>query len=298
MLQYMLRSHPRLSLPTGESHFILPLQKDAERYGDLNRQENVRLVLERMCQQSQEFLETDLHGLHLDAMHLSADLHGAGCNSIPKIIDGLFTRNAIGEGKARWGDKTPYYVLHLSTLVQMFPDAQIIHLVRDGRDVALSLFGRRLDFHVYNTYFAAKYWQHYVDVGHTTGVTLEPEVYLEVRYEDLLSNPTTAVERICSFLGEEFSDAVINFKKAGQAGKTPLVQKPLQATNIEKWRRKMTKWQVRVFESAAGETLARHGYPLVTSARPLLLPLRATYRMHNLVVDWYYRKFGQSSAHG
>ena len=61
------------------------------------------------------------------------------------IFAGLFEKNAAGEGKLRWGDKTPYYVLHMPMLLGRFPGAQFIHLIRDGRDVALSLFDRRHD---------------------------------------------------------------------------------------------------------------------------------------------------------
>ncbi|MDV7391231.1 sulfotransferase, partial [Arthrospira platensis SPKY1] len=63
LLQYMLRSHPEISLPTGESHFLVPLYRDQNAYGDLSRVENITRVLEAMEAQSASFLHTDLHGL-------------------------------------------------------------------------------------------------------------------------------------------------------------------------------------------------------------------------------------------
>jgi len=281
LLQYMLRSHPRISLPTGESHFFIPLYREAANYGDFSRPENIRLVLEAMYRQSAEFLDTDLHGLRFDIGKLTAEFHAEKRFSMQSIIAGIFEKNAALEGKARWGEKTPYYVLHIPKLLEWFPNAQIIHLIRDGRDVALSLFARRHDFGVYNTYFAAKYWKNYVETGHAYGTHLPDSTYLEIRYEDILRDQRAAMLKISDFLEEEFTESLLNFEKAGLAGKTPLVQKPVQPNNAEKWRNHMSKWQIRVFESAAGDTLSRFGYPLLTGARPLPLALRAAYRALN-----------------
>lgn len=187
LLQYRLRNHPRISLPTGESHFFIPLYRNQHQFGDLSHLENVRSVLEAMYRQNREFLETDLHGLQFDIDNLARELHAEHRQTIPSIITGLFEKNARGEGKARWGDKTPYYVLHIPKLLEWFPNAQIVHLIRDGRDVALSLMGRKHDFRIYNAYCAAEYWKRYVDQGREFGQALNKDCYYEIRYEDLLN---------------------------------------------------------------------------------------------------------------
>ncbi|HKJ09512.1 MAG TPA: sulfotransferase [Gammaproteobacteria bacterium] len=222
LLQYMLRSHPAISLPTGESHFIVPLCGNAETFGDLSKVENVRGVLAEMYRRSTDFLDTDLHGMRFDIDSLAHELHEQGRRTMNGIISGLFEKNARGEDKSRWGDKTPYYVLHIPKLLTWFPDAQIIHLIRDGRDVALSLFGRRRDFGTYNTYMAAQYWQPYVDVGQQTGAALADDVYMELRYEDVLQDQAAALKKICEFLGETYTEDLLEYKKSGEAGKTPL----------------------------------------------------------------------------
>ncbi len=293
LLQYILRSHPRVSLPTGESHFIVPLQRERERFGDLRRPENVRRVLEEMWRRSRDFLATDLHGLRFDEStipELAEVLAGAGDGTMAGVIAALFDRNAAGEGKARWGDKTPYYVLHMPLLLEMYPEAQFVHLIRDGRDCALSTLVRRDDFHVYNFYCAAKYWQHYVEVGQEVGPTLAPGHYFEIRYEELLEDPPAILRRLCDFLGEEYSDQLVNFRKARDLGKTPLLGKPIQSDNKEKWRTQMSPRQLRAFEGVAGETLARNQYPLATAARPVPLPMRGAYRAHDrLAHSWRQR---------
>ncbi len=291
LLQYMLRSHSRISLPTGESQFMIPLYRNAAKFGDLCRLENVRQVLQEMYRISANFLETDLHGMRFDIETLSRESRAQGCDTIPKIIAGLFEKNARGEGKARWGDKTPYYILHLQTIKEMFPNAQIIHVIRDGRDCALSMLSRKYDLGIYNTYHAAKHWQQYVETGQAIGHELGSDVYYEIRYEDILADPVVAMKKICVFLEEEYNDSLVNFNKSSEPGKTPLLQKPIQQDNAQKWRRLMTHRQIRTFESEAGHTLVRNGYPVITRAKPLPLLLNVTYRLHNKIMTRYNHTF-------
>ena len=291
VLQYRLRNHPRISLPTGESHFFIPLYRIQADYGDLSQLANVRRVLQAMQDQSRDFLETDLHGLTFDIDSLASALHAQGRHTLPAIIAGIFEKNAQGEGKARWGDKTPYYVMHLPKLIEWFPDAQIVHLIRDGRDVALSLFGRQHDFYVYNSYFAAEYWESYVEKGHAQGRQLAPYQYLELRYEDLLAYPQDSMKRVCEFLGEEYTSELFDVVAVDDPGKTPLVHEPLKASNAGKWRTKMSAFQIRAFESVAGDTLRKFGFEVITPAKPPAFIVKAAYRLHNMLLTAFWMRF-------
>lgn len=290
MLQYMLRSHPRISVPTGETHFMIPLYRERASYGDLRDTVNIRGVLNEMYRRSANFLDTDLHGLRFDVDALASQMHADGVASMQEVFGWLLAKNAQGEGKVRWGEKTPYYVLHIPTIIEMYPDAKIIHIIRDGRDCACSMFVRQHDFGIYNSYAAAQYWQQYVEVGQAHGKQLSPNVYTELRYEELIRDPVTQMRRICGFLEEEYYDSVVNYKKSREKGKTPLLQEGVSKSNAEKWRSKMTIRQVRLFESEAGDTLRANGYPVQTSAKRLPLPIRALYSWHNRAVKrWRHR---------
>lgn len=289
LLQFRLRNHPRLSLPTGESHFLVPLYVHQASFQPLDNIDNIQKVLELMLRKSREFLETDLPGMRFVIPVLAQELLDNKCDSIPKIISWLFSKNAAGEGKARWGDKTPYYVLHIPKILDWFPDAQIIHIVRDGRDVALSLFERRHDFFVYNAYTAAVSWKRYVEAGHRIGSTLRPDQYLEIRYEDLIAEPEQILNTICAFLGEEYDPDMFKTSKPQNLGKTPLVHAPIKNDNREKWRTKMTPKQIQVFEAVAGSTLEDFGYNLASDSQGLSLPLKLAYAAHNRVLEDYWR---------
>ncbi len=282
LLQYMLRSHPHLSAPTGESHFIIPLCREAEKFGDLKDAKNVARVLERMRDISREFMDEDLHGIQMDRAALAATMAERSDGTMPGLIRTLFELNAEGEGKSRWIDKTPYYILHLPWLAKTFPDARFVHIIRDGRDCALSMLRRARDLRIFNIYHAAQFWSQYVDAGQLAALDLPKNRYHELHYEKLLERPEDVLRELCKFLGEPFDQRLIDFQTSGDSGdRTPLLRKPLQRDNQQKWRQKMTPWQIRVFESEAGDTLRRNGYPLAFPGRSRLpLPARIPYRLH------------------
>jgi hypothetical protein len=279
MLQYILDDLPGLSLPTGESHFIVPLYRNQAAYPDVATPDGMRRLLQTLHDFNAEFLDTDLHGVKFDVETLAQAFLAEGRASVRDVITGIFEHNARGMGKTRWGDKTPYYALHLDKLTEWWPDAKIIHLVRDGRDVALSLFGRKHDFSAYNVYYAAQYWQKYVDVCREQGRRLPPGQYLEIRYEDVLNDKDAAMRTVCDFIGERHPDDTP--RRETELDEASRQLKTVNKDNQEKWRRALNTWQIRVFESEAGATLRQSGYPLLTSARRLPLPIRALYRLHN-----------------
>ena len=286
LLQYMLRSHPRISLPTGESHFIVPLYKAAESFGDLREQDNIRRVLDEMYRRNAGFLDTDLHGIKFDPEVLTQELHRQGISTIPQLIRAMLALNAKGEGKQRWGDKTPYYSLHVPLIVEMFPDAQFLHIIRDGRDCALSMLERGKDLDIHNVYQSAGIWKQYVDAAQTAGRMLRSDQYYEFRYEDLLMRQSETVTGICEFLGEEYSDSIINYRKASGSGKTPLLKQPIQKDNSGKWKNRMSDRQVRVFECVAGDTLAKNDYAVATGSGQLGRAATVFYKVHQRIASW------------
>ncbi|MEM7251043.1 MAG: sulfotransferase [Pseudomonadota bacterium] len=286
LLQFMLRSHPHVSLPTAESHFFIPFYAARDEYGDLTERDNLRRLISDIYEKKQLFFKADFHGMTFDVEAVTDMLHREQCSNVPDIISRIFQENAKGEGKVRWGDKTPYYVLHMDTLLAMFPGAQFVHLIRDGRDCALSMLERKHDLKIFNTYHAAYTWNKYVVSGRAFGER-HPDRYFEVRYEDILDNPQDSIQALCEFLEIEFSQDVIEFRKAKEGLKTPLLRQPLQRSNQNKWKSKMSEKQIEIFENMAGETLEACGYDLASSS-PSISAINRLY--YELEIKWnHYR---------
>ena len=288
LLQYMLRSHPEISLPTSESHFFIPFYKQIKEFGNLSNKDNIRALLEEIYTSRKYFFDEDVHGIKYDADSLAEIFYEKGYSTLPELISGIFQENAKAEGKTRWGDKTPYYILHLDIILEMFPEAQIIHIIRDGRDCALSMLERKWDLQIFNIYHAAYIWNRYVTAGQDFGA-IHPDRYFEIRYEDILNKPKLSMEKLCNFLNIQFDDSVINFRKSDGSGKTPLLAKPLQKSNQGKWKSRMSEKQLEVFESLAGPTLTNCGYELASN-EPSISKLEWFLYELEIKLGYFYKK--------
>ncbi len=127
---------------------------------------------------------------------------------IREFFGGLQSDYAQSRGKARWADKTPRYALNIPFLLRVFPDAQIVHVIRDGRDVVVS---HRKRFGYWSSVKSTMKWPKYIKAARSAGEGLPAEQYHEVRYEDLVSNPEETMRDLLAFLGEEWDPQVLEF---------------------------------------------------------------------------------------
>lgn len=183
------------------------------------------------------------------------------------LVDAMFRELARRHGKARWGDKTPTYATRMPSLRNIFPDAQFIHLVRDGRGVAVSM--RRMRWWgEHNILTCAARWSARVRSARTAGSPLAAD-YLELRYEDLVRNPRAVLRRACDFLGEEFDPAMLDHHESA-VGDMPAAAmrwhgtstSPVDPSKADAWTRLLSADDVALFESVAGPTLTAFEYPL------------------------------------
>ena len=122
-------------------------------------------------------------------------------------IGAVYESYAAVHRKRRWGDKTPMYMRHLTLLERLFPEARYVHLIRDGRDAALS-FLQMPEGVVTKTWahpttvadFACQ-WRTEVEAAQALGGRVGTSRYLEVRYEDLVESPERHLEGIAEFAG-------------------------------------------------------------------------------------------------
>lgn len=253
LLRDLLRSHPRLSLPP-ESHFIPSFYRA---WGDPGSDREARALGGRiLALRRVRAWEAALEPPAFD-----------GCRSFAEIVDRIYGEVARREGKPRWGDKTPHYVTEIPTLLRLFPRAKIVHIYRDGRDVALSFL--RLPYRPSNVYVAAKTWRRYVGAGRRAGARAGRS-YAEVCYEELLRDPRATMDRVCEFVEERFTEDVLRpdlgarlmwspGRDAGFPGSIAATPE-IARDNRAKWKASMGVADRALFESVAGDRLAELGY--------------------------------------
>lgn len=203
--------------------------------------------------------------LGLDHTTVELALRETDPGTLADAIRCVFAVFAEREGKNLYGDKTPGYVVQMPVLSDMFPEAQFIHLIRDGRDVALSYIERPWGPSTVGE--SALYWRSRVGRGRAAGNKLGSRRYLEARYEDLVADPETTIRRICEFLTLDFAPKMLEYQNDAEKfiadshqpeAFTALTRPP--TSGLRDWSTSMDPTDVELFETIAGGLLSDLGY--------------------------------------
>ena len=181
--------------------------------------------------------------------------------NLPSLIDSLFSDWARSRGKEIWADKSPGYISKVSTLDRMFADARFVHIIRDGRDVWLSL--KRLGWKT-DVVEVATDWANTVAKARRYGATMSSDRYLEVKYERLVESPEREVRRIAAFLGEVYEPKMIEPDEEGPGNPAlagwPGVDLAIDPDNTRKWKHRLGDHELAVFDICARDLLRSCGY--------------------------------------
>jgi hypothetical protein len=183
-------------------------------------------------------------------------------------------------GKSRWGDKTPTYGTALDRIASLLPEARFIHIIRDGRDVMLSV--RSLWFRPGDSVEAcAEDWT--ARLERTRALGAQVSGYLEIRYETLVTYPEQTLKEVCRFLDLAFAPQMLTYhisagarldehqpryagdgrefvSRAQRVNNQRFVMEPPRLDRIGRWKRELDEAELTRFEAVAGEWLDRLGY--------------------------------------
>lgn len=272
MVQAVFNAHPALAV-THESHFIVALLGRRARYEPGG------------CFAPEPFLDDLLGFSFADRWRISqTDLRAAVEASSPvdtrEAIRAVFRLAADRAGKPRYGDKTPGYVEHLELIAGALPEARFVHVIRDGRDVALSVL--EMEWGPRTLGEAAAFWRRRVESGREAGGRLGQRRYVELRYEDFVADLEGGARRICDFLDLSFDPAMLDYERsAGAVLSQTIVPHRHQAVlraptaGLRDWRSAMDSRALMRFEAIAGSTLSECGYERAVPCVPAGARLRA-----------------------
>ncbi|MBV9265468.1 MAG: sulfotransferase [Acidobacteriaceae bacterium] len=157
----------------------------------------------------------------------------------------------------------------IGTLHALWPQAKIVHLIRDGRDVCLSVLDWRIRDRVARLFpcwaqspvmNTALWWEWQIRAARISAVGLPNTIYRELRYEFLVHEPERACRELCDFIGVPYSDRMLRFYEERDPNK-PAKQAWVPITPGRRdWRKTMTAEQLDAFEAVAGDLLEELGY--------------------------------------
>lgn len=252
MLRLMLNQHPRLHIPR-ETGFIEDLIREFPLERSLRKEEVKKCIATIVSHKRWPDLEIETNILNVKILNLSEP-------NLSQVIDCVFRLSMSHTGKARWGDKTPTYLNYIDKIHTIFPNAKFVHILRDGRDVCISL--RQKGWVGNMTWQIAKYWSNTVKNGAILGRSMGHDFYREFQYEDIVKNPGDVLGEICNFIGETFDPCMLDFYKNAPKLIAPweksLHGKTMRAPSINdicRWPHELTSSQVIIFEAVAGRTM-------------------------------------------
>ncbi len=270
LLRLMLDAHPELAVPP-ETHFV---QTVGQRCREATNQLDCFMKTVTSSNRWPDF--------HLDADILEARLKQRRASNLSQAVRGFYELYAEGQGKQRWGDKSPGYIMHMRTVQDLLPEARFIHLIRDGRDVTLSV--KELWFGPNSVRDAAEWWVSRVTAARDQLTGLRH--YLEIRYEDLVQSPEPTLRRICEFIDIPWHPAMLDYHRSASeriaeldtdvykqgGGRVvaaeerrsvhALTSRPPDPNRIGRWRQEMSEADRADFEAIAGPMLQSLGYDL------------------------------------
>lgn len=262
LLYHMLLSAGNFVVYRSESQVFNLLEP---RFGDLSILRNKRKLL-AAWESSDLFQQTGLPAHQVEEEVLT-NCHNAG-DFLRIVMEAM----ARAQGVERWADCTPEHLLSLPRIKETIPNALVIHIIRDGRDVALSMekqhwirpfpWDREKGFLV-----AALYWEWIVNKGRENGKALGPD-YREIHYEELVSHPRETLVQLEDFVEQELDYDHMQRVGIGSVSKPNSSFQPesggTEFNPVARWK-SLPAARLRDLDCVIGDTLAELGYPVVAS---------------------------------
>jgi len=274
LLRMMLDAHRELAIPP-ETHFVPDVIKA------VRSQAGTGAVLEAFTS------NRTWNDFGIGADELRERIEAAGPADAAAVLRAFFGAYAERQGKPRWGDKTPAYMLSVQRIGRTLPESRFIHLVRDGRDVALSQSARALNEQPPPAEQAAR-WVKRIRKSREQAATLKGPRYVEARYEDLVRDPEATLRRICEFIELDWDEGMLSYHERAAERLTEMAgelraegghstqaagyridnhaptTRPPDPSKLDKWRTQMAAEDLAAYEGVAGELLTELGYEVTT----------------------------------
>ncbi|MCO6441314.1 MAG: sulfotransferase [Nitrococcus mobilis] len=268
LMQASLAAHPQIAI-SPQTHFLsywVPHHPTTEPQNERD--------FERFWT---EFVDSpQFRDLGLDADTLHGRLLAGGVPTFKTVFSTLLREHARRCGKPRWGEQTPAHRCYVGQLLDWYPNARIIYMLRDPRAVVASLLdapwtSAAPEFH-------AMHWRESIQA--LLRWECDERLY-RVHYEALLIDPESVLRKVCAFLGEPFDPTVLTRCEASATtrvshgkwsrGHLSDALGPLRTDCLAKWQLRLTPNQVAIVEYLTRKGMLRYGYELSSEGPGALL---------------------------
>lgn len=270
LLQLILNAHPDVAIH-GEIHFfdaILQLKAEIPAFED---QENLRSFFEQLGRAN---ALRYIPGFEQRLMTVQKRLEQSASPSYELFFRLLMEVFAEESGAGRCGEKTPQNIRYLPELVEVFPRAKIVHIVRDPRDVVASLL--TMPWAPDSVLLNSLKWK--IDMLYMRDFLQTGGMVHEFHYEDLVAEPEPTLHALCHFIGIDWHPAMLEFNRSAD---TQIQDEPwksgtrreLNASAVAGWKKKLGPSEARVIQIFSSPFLEHYGYTSEPGSMTELLSL-------------------------
>lgn len=199
------------------------------------------------------------------------------------------------------GDKNPIYTLFIKDLIELFPEAKFIHIVRDFR---ANIVSNREVFSIKNIAVLAHSWKYHNKKVEVAKLRY-PNKFLMLKYEDLAVNPVDEMKRVCDFLNIIYDSSMFNYHQT--INKTVDLEEknrfhkihgnllnPINNDKVNSWKKSLNQADLTLTEYIAGRYALKYGYSSSLNSKVnTSMILKSVYgsltnRILNLIIQAYY----------
>jgi hypothetical protein len=292
LVMAILGCHPRIAVP--EVTWYYPrFRPYLHTYGDLSDSNNFRILAFEMA-----------HGLRMPYWRMDVEPNLFANNIADRALEieqsyaGIFAAMFEGyskyENKPRWGEKTPYNIFFLDQILEDFPNAQFVYIYRDGRDASAEFLDSA--FGPTNIYSAARIWKDGQEAALTFRKKLTDDQWFNIKYEELVLEPVDHLQRLCTFLGEEYTSDLMAFhttptaKRRGATKDNWALAHPITDRHVGLYQEQLSLRDQKIMSWVAGDMLRELDYgnvlvPLILSAEEIELAIEMDGRYRAAELD-------------
>lgn len=261
LLRVMLNQSPEIVAPH-PPHILEIFSPLVHLYGNLDIDRNFKSLIIDVCRLVKS------NPVSWEVQLLPDEIYKrAKSRSLYEIFRVVYATYAESKNCQYWCCKSMNNVRYINELEAHRVKPYYIHLIRDGRDVALSFKKAAVgDKHLYSL---ARRWSKQHEMALKFRESVATDRYIQVVYEALLENPSKVLKKVCSFLNISYNDSLLQFHQSEESNKTASagrmwenLQRPLLKGNKQKFLNEMSRDELLLFESVAGKTLNKLGYTI------------------------------------
>lgn len=286
LVSRILTRHPDIFV-LNETHFMEQFRCKMSHFRRLDKDDLWRLINKMLTIQDKGyFRKSEYDEYPDDAQQILTAFQQQGGKDFATLNRVFFEFEAKRHGKRRAGDQTPRHVFYIYELVEMYPNAKFIHMIRDPRAILFSqkhkwkaaLRRGQPSFEVlrafinYHPITTAIIWKKAIEAGLKAQRTVPKKSMKTVFFERLVGNPTEEIQQLCDFLQIKFSPDMINVSVEMSAHITDEGYKGISKSVSERWNTQLSETEIFLAEKLVDYQMQSLGYS-PTGAEPSLLNL-------------------------